>query len=137
MIMNSRIGKSLVSLVALGAVSVPAASHASDNPALGRCVQLFVKEVVPVDHSVDVRHDVILASTKAISETRSSVQLIARGDKNSKLFGRASCVIDRNGSIVAMYLYDSKPGPMGASRPKVLARNVDARVAYSDETKPF
>jgi hypothetical protein len=46
-------------------------------------------------------------------------------------------VIDRNGSLVAMYLYDSKPGPMGASRPKVLARNVDARVAYSDNTKPF
>jgi hypothetical protein len=139
--MNSRIGRTLVSLAVLAAASLPLASHASENPALDRCVQTFVKEVVPADRQVEIRHEDILASTKAISATRSKVTLVARGEKYSKLFGRASCVIDRNGSLVAMYLYDSKPGPMGYGRPRVVARNVDAtegsRTAYADDVKPF
>jgi hypothetical protein len=138
--MNSRIGRTVVSLAAIVAATVPVASRASDNPALDRCVQIFVKEVVPADHSVEIRHDAIRASTKAISATRSKVTLIAQGEKYSKLFGRASCVIDRNGSLVALYLYDPKAGP-GYSRPKVLARNIDAtqglHTAYADDTKPF
>ena len=129
--------RKLVFLAALVAASAPTAGHASDNPALDRCVQLFVKEVVPADRAVEIKHDAILASTKAISATRSNVKLVARGEKYSKLFGSASCVIDRNGSLVAMYLYDTKPGLLGPSRPKVLARNLDARTALSDDTKPF
>ena len=135
--MNTRIGKTLIALAALGAASVPTASSANDNPALNHCVQLFVKEVVPADHSADIRHADIVASTRAVSARRSNVKLIARGEKNGKLFGRASCVIDRDGSLVAMYLYDSKPSSMSVSRPKVLARNVDARTAFADQTKPF
>jgi hypothetical protein len=135
--MKSRIGRTLTSLAALVAAAAPVASHASENPALDRCVQIFVKAVVPTNRPVEIEHEAILASTRSLTATRSSVSLVARGEKNSKLIGRASCVIDRNGSIVAMYLYDAKPGPMGAGRPKVLARNVDARVAFSDDTKPF
>jgi hypothetical protein len=135
--MNIRIGKTLIALAVLGTVSVPTASIANDNPALNHCVQLFVKEVVPAGRAVDIRHADIIASTQAVSATRSSVKLIARGEKNAKLFGRASCVIHRNGSLIAAYLYDSKPSSMGVSRPKVLARNVDARTAFADQTKPF
>jgi hypothetical protein len=136
-IMNSRIGRTMVALAALVGASMPVASQADDNPALDRCVRMFVKEVVPANHSVEIKRDDIVASTKAITATRSKVTLIARGEKHSKLFGRASCVIHRDGSLIAMYLYDSKPGPISFGRPKVLARNVDARTAYADDMKPF
>jgi hypothetical protein len=127
-------------LAALTAAAVPVASRASDNPALERCVQIFVKEVVPADHSVKIRREDILASIKAVSATRSKVTLLAQGEKHAELFGRASCVIERSGLLVAMYLYDPKSGPM-PSRPRVLARNLDAkqgsRIAYAGEMKPF
>jgi hypothetical protein len=135
--MKSRIGKTVVSLAALVAASVPVASQARDNPALDRCVDIFVKEVVPANHSVEINREDIVASTKEISATRSEVMLIARGEKNAKLFGRASCVIHRNGSLVAMYLYDTRPGQMALGRPRLIARNLDARVASADDTKPF
>ena len=139
--MKTRISKSVFSLAALVAASLPIASHAGDNPALNRCVQMFVEEVVPAGHSSEVRHSNIVASIKPINAARSQVVLIAQGEKDAKLFGRASCVIGRNGWLVAMYLYDTKPGQPGYGRPRVLARNIDAtqdsRTAFADETKPF
>lgn len=135
--MNSRIVRTLVSLAALAAASLPVASHANNNPALDRCVQLFVKEVVPAGHPVEIRRDDILATVKPISLTRSKVRLTAQGEKHSKIFGRGECVIDNNGSLISAYLYDSKTAFWGPSRPKLLARNVDARVAFVDDTKAF
>jgi hypothetical protein len=135
--MRSRIGRTTIALAALVGAIAPVASHANENPAVDRCVQLFIKEVVPADHSVEIEHEAILTSIRPMSATRSNVKLIARGERRSKLFGRASCVVDHNGSLVAMYLYDTKSGPMGSGRPKVLARNVDARTAQSDNMKPF
>jgi hypothetical protein len=128
-------------IAAIAATVVPVVGHADVNPALERCVQIFIKEVVPAGSSVDVRHEDILASTRAISTARSAVTLIARGEGSSVRLGRASCVIHRNGSLVAMYLYGANSGPRGSNRPKVLARNLDAtqgaRTASVDDTKPF
>ena len=139
--MKIRMSKPVLSLAALVAAWLPIVSHASDNPALDRCVQMFVEEVVPADHSSEIRHADIVASIKPINATRSRVMLIAQGEKDAKLFGRASCVINRKGSIVVMYLYDPKPGQPAYGRPRVFARNVDAtqgsRTAFADDTKPF
>jgi hypothetical protein len=139
--MKSQISKSVVSLAALVAALAPVASHASANPALDRCVQMFVEEVVPADHSSEVRLEDIVASIETINASRSRVGLVARGEKNARLFGIASCVIDRDGTLIAMYLYDRKPGQLGYGRPRVLARNVDAtqvaHAASADVTKPF
>jgi hypothetical protein len=140
MIMTSLV-RPITSFAALVAASVSVASHASDNPALERCVQMFVTEVVPADHSVEIRREDILASTTAINATRSRVTLIARGEQHGAVFGRAACVIDRSGLLVAMYLYDPQQSGPIPSRPKVLARNLDAkqgsRTAYAGEMKPF
>jgi hypothetical protein len=130
-IMKSRAGDKSIVLATLVTISVLAVSHASDDPALDRCVQIFVKEVVPADRPVEIERDVILASTNAISGPRSSVKLIARGEKDARLLGRASCVLDRNGSIIAMYLYDPNPGSARDDRKEVLENNVDARAQSS------
>lgn len=139
--MKSRMSKSVFSLAALVVAALPTASHSADNPALDRCVQMFVEQVVPADHSLEIRHEDIVASMKPINGSRSEVMLIAQGEKDAKLFGRASCVIDRNGLLVAMYLYDTKPGQPAYGRPRLLARNVDATqgrsIAFADDTKPF
>jgi hypothetical protein len=122
MIMKN-LGKSLVAVAIAAAASMPLASHASDNPALDECVERFVQEVVPANHSVEIRHADIVASTTTESATRSRVMLIARGEKNGKVFGRASCVMHRGGSLIAMYLYDDRVRLASVSRPKVLFRN--------------
>jgi hypothetical protein len=140
-VMKSRKVKSVVSLAALIAASVSVASHADTNPALDLCVQKFVAEVVPADHTSEVRHADIVASIKPITASQSKVMLIAKGESDAKLFGQASCVIDRNGMLVAMYLYDAKLRQPTYGRSRVLARNVDAtqgaRTAFADGTKPF
>jgi len=139
--MKHRMVRSVVSVAALIAASLPMASHASDNPALDRCVQIFVENAVPPGRTADIRREDIAASIKWITGTRAKVTLIAQEAKSDKVISRASCVTHRSGSIVAMYLYDAKPGLAGFGRPKLLARNVDAkqevRTAFSDDTKPF
>ena len=133
--------RSVVSLAMLIAASIPVASYAGDNPALDRCVQIFVENAVPAGRTADIRREDISASMRWITGTRAKVTLIAQDPSSDKVISRASCVTHRNGSIVAMYMYDAKPGFAGYGRPKLLARHVDAtqglRTAFSDDTKPF
>jgi len=119
--MNVRIGTALLA-VATAAASLPVASNAaSDNVALEQCVQTFVKEVVPPQHAVEVKRDHIEASVKNVSFNRKKVELTARGAKYGKLFGRATCVMTREGSLVAMYVRDGAVRIAGTtSRPKVI-----------------
>lgn len=102
--MNARIGRALLSAVVLAAASLPVASHANDDAAVARCVQNFIKEVVPAGHSVEVRNEDIRATPSLLGSGRSIVNVVARGEKHGKEFGRAMCVIDRNGSLVSMQL---------------------------------
>ena len=139
--MKRRIVRSVFSVAAFVAASIPVASHASDNPALERCVQIFVENVVPEGRTAEIRRDDISASITWISGTRAKVTLLALDQESDKVLARASCVTHRKGSIVAMYLYEATAGRAGYSRPKLLARHLDAtqesRVALADETKPF
>ena len=139
--MKLRMVRSIASLAALVAASMPVASHADENPALDRCIQIFVDSVVPADRIAEIRREDIVASTKWITGTRAKVTLLAQDQKTDKLLARASCVTHRKGSIVAMYLYEVKPGQAGYGRPKLLARHLDAtqglRTAFADDTKPF
>jgi hypothetical protein len=121
--MNSRVGKTLFAVAVLAIASLPVSSYANESQALDQCVQTFVKQVVPADRSVQVKQDDISASTIVLSATRSRVELEARSETNRKLLGRATCVMNRNGSLVAMYLYGSRPGMAGFSRPTVVIRN--------------
>ena len=139
--MKRRMVRSVVSVAALIAASLPVASHAGNNPALDRCVQIFVDNAVPAGRTADIRREDISASIKWITGTRAKVTLIAQEPTSHKVISRASCVTHRNGSLVSMYLYDAKPGLAGYGRPKLLARHLDAtqdvRTAFSDDTKPF
>ena len=132
--------KATLCLAAIVATT-PVATYANEASAVDRCVEIFVKEVVPGDLKASIRREDIHSAVRPMTATRSKVMLIARGKKDSKLFGRASCVIDRNGSIVGLYLYESNTGPNGNARPKVLARNVDINsdvlTARASDTKPF
>jgi hypothetical protein len=121
-IMNMRIGRTLLSVAVLAAASLSATANASDNEAVDQCVQAFVNEVVPPGHSVQIEHDDIRASMIR-SATRSRLNVIARGSKYGKVFGRATCVMDRSGSLVATYVYGPRVGLAGNGRPKVIMAN--------------
>jgi hypothetical protein len=118
--MNVRIRTVLLALAA--AASLPVASNAaSDNIALEECIQAFVKEAVPPQHAVEIRRDHIEASVKNIGFNRKKVELLARGAKYGKLFGQATCVMTREGALVAMYVRDGAVRIAGTtSRPKVI-----------------
>jgi hypothetical protein len=139
--MKIRIVKAVISLAALVAAALPVASQASNNPALDLCVEKFVQAVVPANYAAEIRREDIVASITRIDDVKSKVNLIAKGEKDAKLYGRASCTIHRKGSIVSMYLYDTKEGQPGFGRPTLIARHVDAkqvkRDAFADNTKPF
>lgn len=120
--MNMRIGKTLLSVAALAAIWLPAAAIASEDQALDQCIQAFVNEVVPAGHPVQIRHDDLRASVIR-SATRSRVNVIARGANYGKPFGRAACVMDSSGSLVATYIYGPSVRLPGNSRPKVIIRN--------------
>lgn len=139
--MKIRIVTAAASLVTLIAAALPVASQANDNPALDLCVEKFVAAVVPADHPAEIRREDIVASIKPINGMKSKVTLIAKGETDAKLYGRASCTIHRKGSIVSMYLYDTKAGQPGIGRPTLIARHVDAkqveRDTFADNTKPF
>ena len=138
--MNFSINKAALCLAGL-ATALPLTTHATEMQAVDHCVQVFIKEVVPADRVADVKREDIRTAIKPITAQRSKVTLIARGEKDANVFGRASCVVDRNGSVVGLYLYESKRSSMGSGRPKVLARNVDVskdvRTAKVGDTKPF
>ena len=135
------INKTVLSLAAVLGASMPVASYAIENPALDRCVQTFVQEVVPANRSADIRGNDIVAAIRSAGPRRTKVDLIARDEKDAKVIGRAACLMNQDGVLIAMYLYSSKPGALGATRPRVLARNVDTtqapRTAFADDTKPF
>jgi hypothetical protein len=120
--MSMRIDRTLLWAAVLAATSLPAAANARGDEALDQCVQAFVNEVVPPGHSVQIRHDDIRASTIR-SATRSRLNVIARGAKYGELFGRATCVMDRSGSLVATYVYGPRVGLTGNGRPKVITGN--------------
>lgn len=138
---TSSIGKVVLSLTTIVGASVPFAAEAGDTPALDLCVQRFVQEVVPADGAAEIRRDEIVDSVTAGRGNRTKVELVARGEKHEKFFGRATCVMEGQSTLVAMYLYNDESGPLGISRPRVLVRNVDTtqlpRTAFADETKPF
>lgn len=135
------ISKVVLSLTTIVGASMPFATRASDTPALDLCVHTFVKEVVPADRAAEIRRDEIVGSIASMGANRTKVDLVAQGEKHAKVFGRATCVMDGRGTLVAMYLYNAEPGPLGLGRPRVLARNVDTtqlpRTAFVDQTKPF
>ena len=139
-IMTNSLNKVALTLAALVA-SAPIASHAVEMPALDRCVDIFVKEVVPAHRPADVRREDIEASIRPVSATRQSVVLLAKNEHDAKLLGHASCVFDRKGSLVAMYLYDSKSGAKLQGRPKIVSLNQqsnnDVRTANASDTNSF
>jgi hypothetical protein len=123
-IMNMRIGRTLLSVAALAASLLSAATNAGENEseALDQCIQAFVNEVAPANHPVQIRRDDILASTIR-NASGSRMNLVARGEKYGKRFGRATCVMDGNGSLVATYVYGPRVDLASTGRPKVIRGN--------------
>lgn len=113
--MSIRVGKAMLAAVALAA-ALPVSSNASESEALEQCFQTFIKRVVPADHEVEIRNDEVRSSPSLLGAGLSVVDVVARGEKNGKLFGRATCVIDRDGSLVSMHLHGSRLQMLGQAR---------------------
>lgn len=105
--MNARIRRTVLSAAVLAAASLPVASNAADGEGVDQCVQTFIKEVLPAGHSVEIRSEDIRSTATLLGSGRSVVSVVARGEKHGKVFGRATCVLSRKGSLVSMQLRGS------------------------------
>ncbi len=105
--MNMRFSSQVLSVAALIVLGLPAVSHADDRQAVNTCVTTFVNQVVPEGHSVTVQQESIRLPRAKVGEKR-KIYLVATGAESGKRFGRASCEVDRKGSLVAMYVGGSR-----------------------------
>lgn len=106
--MNMRFGKKFVLVGALAAALLPAAGHTGDTRALDQCVQAFVNEALPAGQPVQIQYNEIHSAVKVPAGTRSKVAVVARGAETGKEYGRATCVLNRSGSLVAVYSQGSR-----------------------------
>lgn len=98
-----RIAKSLSIAAATLALAAPVASQAHNyDAAMDSCIKAFVASSVPQGHKVTVRKEDVAASPINIHARGYRIIVSAKGAESGKYFARGSCVVDRNGAVVAL-----------------------------------
>lgn len=111
--------KTVLAIALMAAAALPMNGHATESKALDRCVEIFIKEVVPADRAVEIRRDDILASMTKLPLDRKAVTLIARGSKEGELIGRATCTVRRAGSRASVRIHEPRSSLAGAVKSRV------------------
>jgi hypothetical protein len=107
MMMNMRFSRQVLSVAALIVLGLPVASHADEQQAVNTCIRTFVNKVVPEGHPVEVQQESIRLPRYKVGEKR-KIYLVAQGAESGKRYGRASCEVNAQGSLVAMYVGGSR-----------------------------
>lgn len=103
MLNTTRITQSLSIIAATLALATPFASHAGDaDAAMDTCINAFVAAKLPKEQRVKVRK-VAAASTPIVMQPRAyKIVVTAKGADSGKHFARGTCLVDRNGEVVAL-----------------------------------
>jgi hypothetical protein len=103
---------SIAASVAL--LALPVASRADADAAMDACVQAFVSANLPKDQPVSVRKIDTIDGPLAVQDRAYRIVLTATGKTSGKKLARATCIVARDGQIVA--LNGRSPAPRLASR---------------------
>ena len=91
-----------VSIAASMTLLVPSASRADADAAMDACVQAFVSANLPKDQPISVRKIDTIDGPLAAQDRAYRILLTATGKTSGKKLARATCIVDRDGQIIAM-----------------------------------
>ncbi|MFL6548791.1 MAG: hypothetical protein ACJ8OJ_08850 [Povalibacter sp.] len=109
--MNVQVTKLVCALGVLSSVTMPAFGHAREHAqesAMDQCIQTMVDRVVPEGFPVVVRRDEIDVSAPSDFTGAAKIFITARGQETGETFGRATCLLNRNGNLLAIYVNGSR-----------------------------
>jgi hypothetical protein len=83
-------------------LAVPALSHADADQAFDACIKAFITTRLEKDRPVTVkREDSVSSPIETLSRTQ-KITLTAVGKESGKRFAKATCVADRNGTVLSL-----------------------------------
>lgn len=93
---------SIAASVALLALPVASRADVDADAAMDACVQAFVSANLPKDQPVSVRKIDTIDGPLAVQDRAYRIVLTATGKTSGKKLARATCIVDRDGQIVAL-----------------------------------
>lgn len=88
--------------VAVAVLATPMLAHAKNTGSTDACIEAFVDGYLPAGHPLKiVKRD---EGSSRFSMRSSVIRVSAKGKKTGKSYGSATCVVDRKGELVAMYV---------------------------------
>lgn len=100
---TTRIARSVSIAVAALAISAPFASYAgSYDAAMDSCISAFVASSLPKEQPVRVRKEQEAATPISIHSRAYKIMVSAKGVESGRYLARGTCIVDRNGQVVAL-----------------------------------
>ena len=101
--LSTRITKSLSIAAATVALAAPFASQAHNyDAAMETCINAFVAANLPKEQPVTVRKEEAAVSPISIHSRAYKIVVSARGVESGKYLARGTCIVDRNGQVIAL-----------------------------------
>jgi hypothetical protein len=99
---TSALSRSASLAASLALLASPITSHADSDAAMDACVQAFVSANVPKDHPIKVRKVILADGPLAVQDRAYRITLTAKGATSGKQFARGTCIVGRDGEIIAL-----------------------------------
>lgn len=80
--------------------AIPAAAHAAKVSAMDTCIQTFVADQLPQDREIEI----VKSDLTRGAPGPGRITVSAKGKRSGKPIASATCVIDRDGGLMAMYV---------------------------------
>jgi len=105
--------------LAVAVLAAPMLAQAKSTDSIDACIDAFVEAQLPAGHPLQiVKRD----EGNRRSARSAMIQVTAKGKKSGKNYGSATCVVDRKGELVAMYV-NRQPVRLASNwTPKVIAK---------------
>ncbi len=102
--MKIRLTKPVYIVAACAALaSVPAVTQAVEQSAMDTCIQTFVSDQLPQGRKLQIVKREMSPLYRG-SNRASQIKVTARGKRSGQEIASATCVLDRHGGLVAMYV---------------------------------
>ena len=117
--------KSLSLAASVALVALPVASHADADTAMDACVKAFVTANLPSEQPVKVRKIDTVDGPLNAHDRAYRITLKAVGSTSGKTLARGTCIVDRDGDIVALNGRPTTPKRRAPDAREILAQPPD------------
>ncbi len=101
--LSTRVTQSISLAAATLALAAPFATQAHDyDAAMDSCISAFVASSLPKEQPVKVKKTDAVSGPLSMHSRAYKIVVSAKGVESGKYFARGTCIVDRNGSVVAL-----------------------------------